>query len=137
MTISLSASLHQGILNLLDTDAALGVMLGSTGRVFDRAPNDANPPYVTLNEATFRADDNSNGFGGEHLFDIHAWSRSGSRGEALSILDRCERLLRDPTLTLGGSQRVIYCRRVSSFTTLDPDGETYHGVLTIRALTEE
>jgi len=137
VTIALSAALHQGILGALDTDPALGVILGATGRVFDRAPDDYAPPYVTINEASFKADDNSTGFGGEHLFDIHAWSRSGSRGEAWSILDRCERILRDPALTLEGSVRLIYCRRLSAFVTLDPDGETFHGVLTVRVLTEE
>lgn len=137
MTASLTASLHKAFLGLLDADATLGALLGSTGRVYDRAPDDEPTPYVTLNEATFKADDNSDGFGGEHLFDIHAWSRSGSRGEALAILDRCERLLRDPSLTLEGGARLILCRRLTSFVTLDPDGETFHGVLTIRALTEE
>lgn len=63
------------------------------------------------------------------------WSRAAGRKEVRTILEAVRAVLHDAVLTLTG-HRLVNLRHEFSDTRRDPDGETYHGIVRYRAVTE-
>jgi Protein of unknown function (DUF3168) len=115
-------------------DASLTGLIGS-GAVYDHVPQQAAFPYVVIGEA--RVADWSTGTepGSEQLLTLHVWSRYEGKREAYAIADSIRSRLDEAALTLEDN-RLINLRHQFSDLRRDPDGETYHGVLRFRAVTE-
>ena len=66
---------------------------------------------------------------------LHVWSRGSGRKEALEIMGAARVVLHDQTLSLSG-HRLVNLRHTFSEVRRDTDGETYHGIVRFRAVTE-
>lgn len=127
-------ALQKAIFAALTADTAVGALIGD--RIFDAAPRNAVFPYASFGEV--RTTDWSTGTeaGTEHRVTLHAWSRERGKAETLAILAVIEAALHDAALDLDG-HRLVNLRAEGSSAAREPDGITWHGVLRVRAVTEE
>ena len=131
---SASAALQSAIFAALAADAALTTLMGSP-RIFDDVPQDAPFPYLTFGASIDRDWSTATDPGDEHLLTLHVWSRARGRREVHAILAAVRQALHDHPLTLAG-HRLINLRHEFSEARADPDSDTYHGLLRLRAVTE-
>jgi hypothetical protein len=131
---SASWALQQAVFTALGADAGLISLLGGN-RVYDDVPERAEFPYVTFALSNERDWSTSSEEGSEHLLTLHVWSRAAGRKEAHEIMGALRRVLHDAGLALTG-YRLVNLRHEFSEARRDPDGETYHGILRYRAVTE-
>ncbi len=133
MTLDAALALHRALLEVLRTDAELGMLLGGA-RVYDRPPRRMRPPYVTLGEIETRDWNTFDAPGARHLLTLHAWSEHGGRRQAYEILGRIDTLLDDAVPALDG-HRLVELRTVFRSVVRMRDGRLFHGILRLQALT--
>ncbi len=73
--------------------------------------------------------------GEEHILTLHVWSRAGGRQESYEIIEAIKGVLHDKALMLTDHD-LVNLRHEFSEVRQDPDGDTYHGILRYRAVTE-
>lgn len=127
-------ALQQAIFAALTADAGLTTLLGGA-RVYDTVPERAAFPYMTFAQTAERDWSTGGAEGSEHVVTLHVWSRGAGRKEALAIMGAARDLLHDQTLTLSGHS-LVNLRHEFSEVRRDADGETYHGIVRLRAVTE-
>ena len=132
--MSSSLALQQAIFAVLTTDATLTTLLGGP-RVHDGAPRGAAFPYVTFGQSRLIDWSTGTEAGDEHAVTLHAWSRTPGKKETLAILAAIRATLHDQPLTLSGYS-LINLRLDFAEARREPDGETWHGLLRFRAVTE-
>jgi hypothetical protein len=129
-----SWALQQAIHASLTGDEALTALLGGV-RVYDDVPERAEFPYVTFAPMSERDWSTGTERGSEHGLMLHVWSRGAGRKEALEIMAASRAVLHEAALTLVG-YRLVNLRHESSDVRRDADGETFHGIVRFRAVTE-
>ena len=114
-----------------------GVLVGLLGgpQVFDDAPQATGFPFVTLGATTERDWSTATEDGAEHIVTLHVWSRKAGRKEAREIMEAMKGVLHDRPLAVDG-HRLVNLRHEFSEARRDADGETYHGIVRYRAVTE-
>ena len=127
-------ALQQSIYQQLGNDGALTGMLGGQD-IFDDVPRSATFPYLTLGQSTVRDWGTGGDDGHEHVLTLHVWSRANGRKEVYEIMGALKDALHDQAMVLTG-HRLINLRHEFSEARRDPDGETYHGIVRLRAVTE-
>lgn len=138
MTSKLGPSLElQGaIVAVLAADTAVKALIGNTVRI--NPPQSTTWPgsYIEIGEGQEIADLAECVDGSEVYFNIHIWSRvDRSFADVKKIAATIWDALSGATITLTENHFVLMEREGQQFMR-DPDGQTLHGVLTIRALTE-
>ena len=133
-TMSSALALQTAIFETLSDDAALTALLGAP-RIYDDTPQPATFPYITFGASVSRDLDTSLSPADEHTFTLHVWSREAGKSQTHRILDRLTWLLHDQPLALAG-HKLINLRKEFRDARHDPDGETIHGILRLRAVTE-
>ena len=134
MPFPVAADLNRAVLAALAADAGMTALLGA-GRVHDRPPQSAVYPYVTLGDTEVRNWSTQTSSGLEHRLTLHAWSRQPGQLQAQQIVQRMHDLLELAPLVLDGHALVNL--RVTFWTVLPlGDGETVHGIVRLRAVTE-
>jgi hypothetical protein len=128
-------ALQRAIFAKLSSDAALIGALGAP-RIYDDVPPRAEFPFLTFGQSTERDWSTGTDTGNEHLVTLHVWSRARGRGEAETAIAAAREALHDQALTLDG-HRLINLRHEFSEARRDSDGETFHGIVRFRAVTEE
>ena len=118
----------------LVADSALLALLGGEG-LYDHVPQNAAFPYVVIDQMQVRDWSTGTERGSEHVLMLHVWSRYEGKHEAYEIADAVREVLDDAELSLG-DHRLINLTHQYSDLKRDPDGETYHGVMRFRAVTE-
>ena len=98
-------------------------------------PRGATFPYVTFGITSDRDWSTGSEPGSEHIVSLHVWSRAAGRHEAAAVLDAIAIALHDASPPLTG-YRLVNLRREFSEVRRDPDGETWHGLVRFRAVTE-
>ncbi len=131
---SAAFALQQSIFQTLAADAPLLSLLGAP-KIYDDTPQPVAFPYVTFGHSTTRDLDTSGGPGDEHVVTLHVWSRAAGRKETHGIIDALRSALHDRALPLAG-HRLINLRHDFSEARRDPDGDTIHGIIRLRAVTE-
>lgn len=131
---SAGLALQRAVFSALSKDAALVALLGSA-KIYDDVPQRTDFPYVSFGQSTERDWSTATEDGAEHLVTLHVWSRAVGRKEVRTILEAVRAVLHDAVLTLTG-HRLVNLRHEFSDTRRDPDGETYHGIVRYRAVTE-
>lgn len=126
--------LQQAIYASLTSDSALLALLGGD-RVYDDVPDRKAFPYVTFAPSSERDWGTGTEAGSEHTVVLHVWSRGAGRKEALGIAEALRARLHDAALTLSG-HRLVNLQHVSSEVRRDTDGETFQGIVRLRAVTE-
>ena len=127
-------ALQQAIFGTLSTQTALTTLLGGP-RIYDDVPQPVVFPYITFGQSTLRDASTSTDPGDEHIVTLHVWSRGRGRAEAQAIIDLLRQRLHDQPLTLSG-HHLVNLRTEFADARRDPDGETIHGMLRLRAVTE-
>ena len=131
---SAHAALQTAIFSALAADPALAAIAGPP-RIYDDVPQDAAFPYLSFGASIDRDWSTSTEPGEEHLFTLHVWSRARGRREVFAILAALRAALHDRALALTGF-RLVNLREEFAEARPDPDSDTYHGVLRLRAVTE-
>ena len=126
--------LQKSVYGALIADAGLLGLLGAP-RVYDDVPMDAAYPYVTIGETAIRDWSTGTEEGGEHILTLHVWSRGAGRKEAQVIMDAVRAALHGAPLAVSG-HLLINFRHELSEARRETDGETYHGLVRFRAVTE-
>ena len=127
-------SLQRSVFQALIADGKLTGLLGGE-RVYDHVPRGASFPYVTFGQSVERDWSTGGEDGSEHILTLHVWSQSAGRKQAEAIMAAMRRALHDRSLALSG-YRLINLRHEFSDARRDPDGETVHGIMRLRAVTE-
>ncbi len=131
---SSSWALQKSIYETLAVDAGVLGLLGGA-RIYDDAPQRSAFPYLTLGQSTLRDWSTGSEDGDEHLLTLHVWSRADGRREAHEIMQALRDALHERALALEG-HRLVNLRHELSEARREPDGETYHGIVRLRAVTE-
>lgn len=126
--------LQKAVHAALSSDAAVRELLGGA-QVFDDVPQATRYPYVTIGQSTERDWSTGDDDGSEHLLTLHVWSRKAGRQEVRAIMEAVRQALHDRALATPG-HRLVNLRHEFSEARRDTDGETYHGIVRYRAVTE-
>jgi hypothetical protein len=127
--------LQKAIFAALSADTTLAALIGDPPRVYDDPPGVATLPFVQIGDGTEADWSTATGEGAEHQLTIHVWSRAGGRMEAREILSAIYDVLHNAALTLE-SNHLVNLRFALSQVWRESDGETYHGMVRYRAVTE-
>ncbi len=131
---SAAFALQQAIFSKLTNDAATAAALGGA-RIYDDVPTRAEFPFLTFGQSVERDWSTGSDLGYEHTITLHAWSRGRGRKEAQAVIAAARDALHDQDLALTG-HRLINLRHEHSEVRRDNDGETFHGIVRFRAVTE-
>ena len=134
MTASTGWPLQRGIYQALANSSELGALLGGT-RIYDDAPQAASYPFITLGQSLVRDWSTGTEDGAEHLLTLHVWSRAGGKKQVAEIIEAIRAVLHDQPLMLA-DHHLINLRHEFCEARLDPDGDTFHGIVRYRAVTE-
>jgi len=129
-----SAELQATIVAALQGDAVLTQLLGGP-KIFDRVPERASFPYLTLGRTAVVDWSTGTEDGAEHVLTLHVWARGGSKQATYEIMDEVSRKLHDSALPLE-AHRLVNLRLQFAEARQEPDSATYHGILRFRAVTE-
>lgn len=129
-----SIALQTTIFKTLTTDPALLTMLGGP-KVFDRIPERAAFPYLTLGRTTVVDWSTGTEDGDEHLLTLHVWAKGGGKAETYQIMDQVTNKLHDAHLPIDG-YRLVNLQLQFAEARLEPESTAYHGILRFRAVTE-
>jgi hypothetical protein len=129
-----SWALQRGVYQALAGSVDLTTLLGGV-RVYDDAPQSAPYPFITLGQSAVRDWSTGSEDGAEHNLTLHVWSRSGGKKQVLEILEAIRAVLHDQPLMLA-DHHLVNLRHEFSEARLDPDGDTFHGIVRYRAVTE-
>ncbi len=127
-------ALQTAIFSTLAADTSLTALLGAP-RIYDQVPQPATYPYVTFGQSTVRDADTSSAAADEHIVTLHVWSQARGRQETHRLIDAIRSALHDKVLALAGHS-LINIRHDFSEARRDPDGDTLHGIVRLRAVTE-
>ncbi len=129
-----SWALQKAVFSALTGNALLLALLGGA-HIHDRVPADATLPYVTLGDGVWRDWSTSTETGAMHDMRLHIWVRDGGRRRVRDISDALHACLHDQSLSLE-SGVLINLRFTQAQILTDPDGETWHGIVSFRAVTD-
>ena len=131
---SASWALQQSVYATLTADPQITTLLGGA-RIYDDVPQKSEFPYLTLGQSSVRDWSTGTEAGDEHLLTLHVWSRAGGRKQTHEIMGALKAALHNRALTLQGHQ-LIDIRHEFSDARRDPEGDIYHGIVRLRAVTE-
>ncbi|SJZ65265.1 DUF3168 domain-containing protein [Consotaella salsifontis] len=129
-----SAELQTSIFQALTTDPAVISLLGGP-KVFDRTPERANFPYLTLGRTAVVDWSTGTEDGSEHILTLHVWAKGGGKKETYEIMDKVSEKLHDAHLPLEG-HNLVNLQLQYAEARQEPDSPAYHGILRFRAVTE-
>lgn len=132
MTEVASWALQRGVYQALASSPGLTALLGGA-RIYDDAPQSAPYPFITLGQSVLRDWSTGTEDGAEHELTLHVWSRAGGKRQVQEITEAIKQALHDKPLML---EYLINLRHTFSEARLDPDGDTFHGIVRYRAVTE-
>lgn len=134
MATSASWELQKGIYQALAGDTSITGLLGGTN-IFDDTPQSADYPYLTFGQSIARDWSTGSEDGLEHILTLHVWSRAGGKKQTHEIIEAIREVLHDALVTVT-DHNLVNLRHEFSEARQDPDGETYHGIVRYRAVTE-
>jgi hypothetical protein len=129
-----SWALQRAVYQALSGSSDLTALLGGA-RIYDDAPQAAAFPFITLGQSVIRDWSTGTEDGAEHSLTLHVWSRGGGKKQTLQIVEAIKDVLHDQPLMLA-DHHLINLRHEFSEARLDPDGDTFHGIVRYRAVTE-
>lgn len=131
---SASLSLQKAVFAALGADTALTALLGGA-RIFDDVAPRRDFPYVAFGQTVERDWATGSDEGSEHTMTLHVWSRARGRSEVNAIMAAARTALHDAHLALDG-HALVQMRHEVSEARREADGESYHGIVRFRAVTE-
>jgi hypothetical protein len=134
MAAAASWAIQRGIYQALASSSDLTSILGGA-RIYDDPPQSASYPFVSLGQSLVRDWSTGSEDGAEHMLTLHVWSRAGGKKQVHEIVEAIEDVLHDQPLTLL-DHHLVNLRHDFTEARQDPDGDTYHGIVRYRAVTE-
>lgn len=134
MSGSASWSLQQGIYQALAGNPEVTGLLGGAN-IYDDVPQSASFPYLTFGQTTERDWSTGTEDGSEHTVTLHVWSRAGGKKETYEIIETIRDALNAAPVTVA-DHALVNLHHEFSEARHDEDGETYHGIVRYRAITE-
>ena len=126
--------LQSSIFQALANSPELTSLLGGE-RIYSNPPPEAQFPFIALGQ-TVNLDWSKGTEGGtEHSLTLHVWSRADSAAEVHEIIQVIRMVLNNQPLTLD-DHYLVNLRHEFTEARIDPDGETLHGIVRYRAVTE-
>lgn len=129
-----SWALQRSIYQALTGSSELTSLLGGD-RIYSDAPPAAEFPFITLGQTVNLDWSTGTEDGTEHSLTLHVWSRANSGREVHEILEVIRVVLHNQPLSLDDHD-LVNLRHEFMEARLDPDGETMHGIVRYRAVTE-
>lgn len=129
-----SAELQTVIFQTLTSDPGLTALLGGP-KVFDRRPEHAKFPYLTLGRTAVVDWSTGTEDGAEHILTLHVWAKGGGKQETYEIMDKVVERLNNTPMALEG-HHLINLQLQFAEARREPDSTAYHGILRFRAVTE-
>lgn len=120
-------------LSLVADPAVLAALNGP--HVYDHVPRGRPHPYVTFGPSIERDWSTGDSPGHEHEVALHVWTNGSGRREVEQIVSALREAVHDQELQLDG-HRVINLRHASTEITREEDGESWRGLIRLRAVTE-
>lgn len=133
MTAS-SWALQRSIYQALAGSPELTSLLGGE-RIYSNPPPAAQFPFITLGQTVNLDWSTGTEDGNEHSLTLHVWSRADSAAEVHEIIQVIRMVLHNQPLTLE-DHYLVNLRHEFMEARIDPDGETMHGIVRYRAVTE-
>lgn len=133
--MSADRALAAGLRSAAMADGGVKALLGDPARVYDEPPPEVVFPYVTLGRVESRPIDTASAPAIEHVVTLHVWSRYGGRAETLDIIGALRAALHDTSISVTG-RRVVFVFAWFADVFRSGDGQTTHGILRLRAVTE-
>lgn len=127
-------ALQKAIHAALTGSSTLTALLGGP-RVYDDIPRGVAYPYVTFAQSVERDWSTGSEPGDEHTITLHVWSHEPGRKQAHAIMHAIRAALHDQPLALD-DHRLVNLRHEFSETRREGDGETFRGLVRLRAVTE-
>jgi hypothetical protein len=124
----------KGIYETLKQNPAITGLLGGPN-IYADAPQNANYPYLTFGESVTRDWSSGSEEGLEHILTLHVWSRASGKKETHEIIEAIRDALKGGAVPVD-EHRFVNLRHEFSEARQDPDGETYHGIVRYRAVSE-
>ncbi|MEM7425189.1 MAG: DUF3168 domain-containing protein [Pseudomonadota bacterium] len=134
MTLSPAWDLQTALWSALTGDAGVLATLGGP-HIHDDVPQGADFPFVSIGEIRTNDWSTQSARGHEHFLTLHAWSRARGRKEVQAIMTALDQLLDGAAIPLQ-DHVLVNLSLVFWDARRDRDGETYHGVMRFRAVTE-
>lgn len=104
-------------------------------RTYDVPPAGAAFPYITIGDAQVLDDGSEHIDGTESFLDVHLWSREPGRRQIKTLSAAVRATLHEAELALADHWLVsLLVTEIEHLS--DPDGKTWHSVVTLRVLTE-
>lgn len=112
--------------------------LTALATIYDGAPQDAALPYVDLGEADVDDWGSKTFDGGDHFLTLHVWTAGGQGGkkQAWDIIEQIRTTLHNASLTVTG-HALVMLRHSASRVFRDINEQDYHGIVELRALTQD
>jgi hypothetical protein len=129
-----SWALQRSIYQALAGSPELTTLLGGA-RIYSDAPPAAQFPFITLGQTVDLDWSTGTEDGTEHSLTLHVWSRASGSIEVHEIIQVIRMLLHNQALSLE-DHYLVNLRHEFTEARLDPDGETLHGIVRYRAVTE-
>lgn len=126
-------AVQAALVDALKADAGVAALVGT--RVYDRAPQGAAHPLITVRHVSTVPFDGVGLRGREALWSVDVWSREPGSAETREILAAIHAALHWASLTLSAGS-VVFCRENGMRDFRDPDGVTTRGVADFIILTE-
>jgi hypothetical protein len=134
MSAASSWAIQRGIYQALANSTDVTTLLGGA-RIYDDPPQAAGLPFVSLGQTELRDWSTGTEDGAEHLLTLHVWSRAGGKKQVHEIIEAIRGVLHDKPLALA-DHHLVNLRHEFSEVRPDPDGDTFHGIVRYRAVTE-
>jgi uncharacterized protein DUF3168 len=131
--IDAGVALQSAIYTALKGNASLMAVIDD---VHDDVPAGAVFPYIAIGDHTGVDWSTKTTTGLDHTLELHVWSQSDGKKQALEILKLIEDVLDDQPLTLT-DHNLITLRREFRTVMTDVDQSLRHGILRFRALTHQ
>lgn len=129
-----SWALQRSIYQTLSNAPALTSLLGGAA-IFSKAPQGQALPYITLGQTVTLDWSTGTDDGTEHDLTLHVWTDADSAEKVHEIMDTVKTLLHDRPLSVE-DHYLVNLRHEFAEARIDPDGETMHGIVRYRAVTE-
>lgn len=129
-----SWALQRSIYQALAGSSELTTLLGGE-RIYSNPPPAAEFPYITLGQTVNLDWSTGTEDGNEHSLTLHVWSRADSAAQVHEIIQVIRMVLHNQLLSLE-DHHLVNLRHEFTEARIDPDGETMHGIVRYRAVTE-
>lgn len=129
-----SLALQHSIYQTLSNATALTSLLGGA-EIYSKVPQNQALPYMTLGQTVNLDWSTGTDDGTEHDLTLHVWTSADSAEKVHEIMDTVKTLLHDRPVSVEGHYLVNLCHEFAE-ARIDPDGETMHGIVRYRAVTE-